>query len=72
MGGESEKCSKPSSCDRLNGTLTEEFRLPTNDANMFSIPQLSTAMFLFGIILGSIVLPRLSDKSVLRKHENGQ
>lgn len=50
-----------STCQHLNGTLTEEFGLVPNEDDYFSIPQLSTAMFLFGIILGSIVLPRLSD-----------
>lgn len=54
-----------SSCDEflLNGTFTEEFGL-VNASHFINIPQLSTTMYLVGVIIGAIVLPNLSDRFI--------
>jgi hypothetical protein len=48
-------------CVHLNGTLSEEFGLVDED-DLFGTTQLSTAIFLLGIIVGAIVLLRISDR----------
>lgn len=62
-----EHCTKPTTCDKLKGTLTEEFGLLTENGNdirifTFSIAEFSTTLFLGGIVIGALIFPRLSDR----------
>jgi len=62
-----EQCTKPTTCDKLKGTLTEEFGLLTENGDdikilTFSIAEFSTTLFLSGIVIGALIFPRISDR----------